>query len=319
MSGTAPGPVLVTGAFGNLGLAVLAELNARGHHVTVLARDKPANRRTARRVAALVDDVAWGDVRTADLDALVARVDAVVHLAGIIPPHTEAAPDLAHSINVEGTLRLIDAVERAAHAPLFVFPSSVTVFGLPSLPVLRRADEPVHPTDHYTGHKVAAETRLREGTARFTILRVGVSVDARTLSTDPATFRQLLRTAPDNPFEYVHPADVAHAVAACVDAPDAVGKVLLLGGGEGCRITQHEFLSAAFEAAGVRLPREVMGEGEFYTHWMDTAEAQEILGFQRRTFADYRAEMEARLRWVRPLVRPLSPAVVALLRIWVRD
>ena len=69
--------VLVTGAFGNLGQTVLAELKDRGHHVTVLARDKPRNRRTARRLGALVDDVAWGDVRSADLDALVGRADAV--------------------------------------------------------------------------------------------------------------------------------------------------------------------------------------------------------------------------------------------------
>lgn len=311
--------VLVTGAFGNLGQTVLAELKDRGHHVTVLARDKPRNRRAARRLGALVDDVAWGDVRTADLDALVARTDAVVHLAGMLPPHTETAPDLAESINVGGTVRLIEAVERAEHHPLFVFTSSVTVFGLPSEPVLRTVGDPVRPSDNYTRHKVSVEERLQSGTARFVILRVGVSVDARTLSTDLGTIRQLLRTSPDNPMEYVHPADVATAIAASVDAPDAVGKVLLIGGGEACRITQHEFLQVALGSAGLRVPRDLLGNEPFYTHWMDTAEAQAILGFQHRTFADYRAEMEARLRWVRPLVRPLSPAVVAVLRRWVRD
>ena len=313
------GRVLVTGAFGNLGQTVLAELKDRGHHVTVLARDKPRNRRTARRLGGLVDDVAWGDVRTADLDALVGRADAVVHLAGLLPPHTEKAPDLAESINVGGTVRLIDAVEQAGHRPLFVFTSSVTVFGLPSEPVFRTVADPVRPSDHYTRHKVTVEERLQSGTARFAILWVGVSVDARTLSTDLRTIRQLLRTHPDNPMEYVHPTDVATAIAACVDAPDAVGKVLLIGGGESCRITQHEFLEVAFGSAGLGVPRDLLGSEPFYTHWMHTAEAQEILGFQHRTFGDYRAEMEARLRWVRPLVRPLSPAVVAVLRRWVRE
>ncbi|MGM0386240.1 MAG: NAD-dependent epimerase/dehydratase family protein [Actinomycetota bacterium] len=311
--------VLVTGGFGSLGQSVLHELKDRGHHVTVLVRDKPANRRTARRLGSLVDDVVWGDVRTAYLDSLVARTDAVVHLAGMLPPHTEKAPDLAESINVGGTLRLIDAVEQAEHRPLFVFTSSLTVFGLPSLPVLRTADEPVRPSDHYTRHKVTVEERLRAGTARFSILRVAVSVDARTLSTDLGTVRQLLRTTPDNPMEYVHPADVATAVAACVRAPDAVGKVLLIGGGESCRITHHEFIDVAFGAAGLRVPRDLLGTEPFYTHWMDTAESNEILGFQQRTFSDYREEMHARLRWVRPLVRPISPVVVALLARWVRD
>ncbi len=291
MSGPPPGRVLVTGAFGNLGLAVIRELTTRGHPVSVLVRDRPANRRVARRWGGLLDGVTWGDVRTADVDALVAPVDAVVHLAGVLPPRTETSPELAEDINVRGTMRLIDAVERAAHAPLFVYPSSVTVYGLPSLPILRTADEPVHPSDHYTRHKIAIETRLREGSARFAILRVGVSVDARTLTTDPGTFRQLLRTAPDNPLEHVHPADVATAMAACVDAPDAVGKVLLIGGGEGCRITQHEFLDAVFAAAGLRLPRDLLGGEAFYTHWMDTAESNAILGYQTHTFADYRDEL----------------------------
>ncbi|HZL81746.1 MAG TPA: hypothetical protein VFC06_07430, partial [Demequina sp.] len=91
-----------------------------------------------------------------------------------------------------------------------------------------------------------------------------MSIDARTLSTDLATLRQLLRTAPDNPIEYVHPLDVATAIANCLDNPDAVGRVLLVGGGEGCRLTQHKFFSAVFEEAGLRLPREFMGDEAYY-------------------------------------------------------
>lgn len=119
-------------------------------------------------------------------------------------------------------------------------------------------------------------------------------MDARTLSTDLGTVRQLLRTAQDNPIEDVHPADVA----------TAVGKILLIGGDESCRITQHEFLDAALGAAGLRVPRDLFGSEPFYTHWMNTSEADAILGFQHHTFADYRAEMHARLRWVRPLAGP---------------
>lgn len=307
--------VLVTGAFGNLGQLVVRELVSRGHHVVVLGRDKPANR---RRAATLGGDVVWGDVRSADFGALVADVDAVIHLAGVLPPVTEREPELAEAINVDATLRLVDAVERAPRSPLLVYPSSVTVFGLPTLPVPRAATDPVRPSDTYTRHKVTIEERLRAGGTRHVILRVGVSVDRRTLRTDPATFRQLLRTAPDNPLEYVHPADVARAIANAIDTPAAVGRTLLIGGGPACQVTQHEFMSAALEAAGIRLPRDLMGSEPFYTHWMDTAEAEEVLRFQTRTFADYRAELRTALRWVRPVVRPVAPLVVAALRRWVR-
>lgn len=311
--------VLVTGAFGRLGQLVLQELQSQGHHVTAMVRDKPANRRAARRLAGVVDEVAWGDVRHADLADLVGRADVVVHLAGILPPHSQTAPELAEAINVGGTMRLVEAVEAAPHRPLLVYLSSVTVYGYPALPVLRKPSDPVAASDNYTRHKVTVEERLRAGTARYVILRVGVSIDSRTLSTDLGTLRTLLRTSPDNPIEYVHPRDVASAIAGCVDNPRAVGRVLLVGGGEGCRLTQHEFFGAVFAAAGVRLPREAMGSGQYYTHWMDTAESNEILRFQRRTFADYESEMRHRLRRVRPLGALASPLVGVGLRLWLRD
>jgi len=200
-----------------------------------------------------------------------------------------------------------------------VFPSSVTVFGYPVLPVQKTVNDPVQASDNYTRHKITIENRLRDSTIPYTILRVGVSVDARTLAADTATLKKLLQVAPDNPLEYIHPVDVATAIANCIDNPAAIGKVLLLGGGDSCRITQHAFLGAALEAAGIALPRNLMGNDMYYTHWMDTRESNAILRFQRHSFADYKNEMRRRLRFVRPLVKPLAPIVRALLQRWLRN
>jgi nucleoside-diphosphate-sugar epimerase len=146
------------------------------------------------------------------------------------------------------------------------------------------------------------------------VLRVGVSVDSRTLGTDLVTLRQLFNVLPDNPLEYVHPCDVATAVANSIDNPRAIGRIFLLGGGHDCRVTQHEFLSTAFAAMGVRLPRDMFGQARFYASWMDTAESQEVLQFQNHRFADYQAEMRGRLGGLRWLMGPLSPVVLWAMR-----
>ncbi|MBK8287670.1 MAG: hypothetical protein IPK95_02750 [Cellvibrionales bacterium] len=126
--------------------------------------------------------------------------------------------------------------------------------------------------------------------------------------------RKLFQVAPDNPLEYVHPCDVATAMANAINNPRAVGKVLLLGGGGDCRVTQHQFLSAAINALGIELPRDMLGHERYYTSWMDTAEAQDILQFQHHRFAEYQQDMRQRLRWVRLLTAPLAPLVLWIMR-----
>ena len=307
--------VLVTGAFGNLGQMVLAELKARGYRLVAMDLDNPTNRKAARKLADLYDDVVWGDLRTVDFKPLLPAAGAVIHLGAVLPPVTDTAPALAHDINVKATLRLIDAIERSANKPLLVYPSSVTVFGCPEpARKLMRADDPVAPSDNYTRHKVEVERRLAGSTIPWCVLRVGVAVDSRTLGADLSMLRTLFRVMPDNPLEYVHPCDVATAVANSIGNPRAVGKLFLLGGGGDCRITQHQFLSAAINALGMTLPRDMLGTERFYTSWMDTTESQDVLRFQTHSFADYQEEMRRRLGRLRWITAPLAPLVLWAMR-----
>jgi nucleoside-diphosphate-sugar epimerase len=306
--------VLVTGAFGNLGQMVLKALGQRGYRVLAMDLGSRRNRRSAARAGGF-DPVAWGDVRTIDFEPLIQDCVAVIHLAAVLPPVSENAPALAHDINVGGTLRLMEAIGRSASRPLLIYPSSVTVYGYPEpASRLMRPDDPAAPSDHYTRHKVEVEQRLAASEIPWVVLRLGVSVDSRTLGADLSMLRKLFRVAPDNPFEYVHPIDVATAMAHAIESPRALRRILLVGGGEACRVTQHRFLSAAFDALGIALPREMLGSERYYTPWMDTAESQEILQFQSHAFADYQEEMRQRLRRVRWLTAPLAPLVLAAMR-----
>ncbi|HEY9033209.1 MAG TPA: NAD(P)-dependent oxidoreductase [Pseudomonadales bacterium] len=308
--------ILITGAFGRLGLMCVEQASAMGHQLRCFDIDSPATRKAAEAWQGRAE-IIFGDLRDeALLPQLVDGVDAIIHNASLLPPLTDTLPELAEAVNVTACKKLIDIAASQGKKPVFVFPSSVTVFGQqPPAPKVYGPDDPVAPSDNYTRHKVIIEQALRDSSLPWVVVRVGVSVDSRTLKTDRATFRKLLDVHPDNPVEWVHPKDVALAMCQAVQQPQAVGKVLLLGGGKDCQVTQRNFLRVAFDALGLHLPESVHGRDSFYTHWMDTTESQRILGFQQHSFADYRAEMAARLKLLRLLLAPLRWLVNPLLAI----
>ncbi|WP_459551931.1 NAD-dependent epimerase/dehydratase family protein [Mycobacterium kiyosense] len=56
-------------------------------------------------------------------------VDAVIHLAAIIPPASERIPDIARRVNLDATCRLIELMAESRAAKRLVFASSIGIFG----------------------------------------------------------------------------------------------------------------------------------------------------------------------------------------------
>lgn len=316
--GAAAGPplhVLVTGAFGNLGRATIRELLARGDRVRCFDVPSPPNRRVARGFGDRVE-VLWGDIRDADqVAAAVAGQNAVIHNAAILPPPCELRPDLSRAVNVDGTRHILAAMAASDRRPVLVFTSSISVFGpSPDREPPVRSDSPVCATDNYTTHKLECESLIRASGVPAVVLRVGVSIDPASLAGDMGALRMMFEVDPGTRLEFVHPADVARAQVNAIRCREAQGKVLLIGGGENCRIRHRDLFASFCDALGVRrLPDEAFGTSAFYTDWMDTEESQRLLRFQSQSFDDYRREMTRNVRWLRILLLPLRPLVRAYL------
>lgn len=305
--------VLVTGAFGRLGLEGVERLLKEGHSVTAFDVPNPRNRKAARRFADRVR-IVWGDIRSpADVGSAVSGCDAIIHNAGVLAPASENHPDLAYAVNVGGTKNIIDAMRREDESPVIVFASSLSVCGprVPGGPPLT-GEHPAIGTDHYTSNKAECEQLLRESGLPYVIFRIGVSVGVKAAAGDlsPDVFRVLFSIDPDTRLEWVHPEDVALAQLRAIERPDAIGKTLMIGGGESCRLTFREFYGAMFEATGVgRFPPEAYGSGAYYCDWLDTGESQSILGYQRISFEEFIGQMRKASRFSRPLARLFAPLI----------
>jgi threonine 3-dehydrogenase len=128
--------VLVTGANGEIGRTLLAALAADGRHAIVTLDLTPLP--DAERAFASAS-YAGNIMDRYLLDQIAAHhdVDVVFHLAALLSTRSERDPELAHRVNVEGTLNVLRAAEaqssRLGRPIRFVFPSSIAVYGLPSL------------------------------------------------------------------------------------------------------------------------------------------------------------------------------------------
>jgi len=302
--------VMVTGAFGNVGRSALIELLAQGHRVRAFDLRSGAAQRVARRRDDRLE-VFWGDLRNArELERAVAGVDAVAHIAFVIPPQSELHPERAREINVTGTHNLIAAMRALPRPPRLVYTSSVSVTG-PRGPY----DEPpvtaAHATkasDTYTAHKIETEEMVRESGLDWAILRLGAVLPIEL----PRRFEPMAFDIPeDQRMEVVHTRDVGLAVANAVRSDEVLGRILLIGGGEGCRLRSRELRTRIGELMGMPpLPASAFGGNPFYTDFMDTAEAQRLLRFQRYSFDDYLAELRSTVPRLYPIVLRLFGGLI---------
>lgn len=311
--------ILLTGAFGYLGSLVLPALIAAGHSVIAFDLKNGSSARMARHFEGQEGiRIFWGDIRDGKVVGdLVRQVDAVVHLAAIIVPASEARPVLAQEVNVVGTKNIVDAIGDMERKPLLAYCSSFAVFGPQRKPPPRNVGEVPIASDHYTRHKIACEEMIQGMKSPWTILRLGGMADSRMHNRGWDQAKYALAVSANNRFEYIHPKDVAVAFVNVLTRGDAHYRIHLIGGGRDCQVTHKDVINATLGAMGITLSDSDFGEMPLYADWSDTEESQRLLQFQNHSFEDFRRESQHAFRFIRPFVKPLAPAIRRLLKVLV--
>ena len=314
--------ILITGGFGNIGAIVVDECLRRGHTVSVFDVQNKRTQKLARKYGKRNVHVLFGDLRKAeDVSRAVVGQDLVLHLAAILPPVSDAHPDLCHAVNVGGTANLIAALQGSETKASLVLVSSASVMGPTQerVPPIR-SDDPLSPMDAYSRTKIEAETLVAASGLRYCILRL-----AAVLPTvlNYASLFAMIELFFDMPLgarcEIVIDLDVAYALVSAAEnllgSGEMTGKRGFIAGGkaQGCQIRTRDLVGVVFRPIGLRIPDESLFSPEldsYYLDWYDTEETQSILRYQRHSVEQWKAIIMKRIRYVRPFLPLFKASIV---------
>lgn len=237
--------VLVTGASGFVGRAVVAHFLAQGWAVRASSRspvlDWPVGVE-ASHIGDTLDAQAWR--------AGVAGVDSVVHCAARVHVLREQAADPLgdfRQANVQATQALAQAALNAG-VRRFVFVSSVGVNGAQTGERPFRADDPPAPHSPYAQSKLEAERALRALTQGQALQAVVVRPPLVYGPGAPGNFARMLAAlrrglplplgAIDNRRSLVAIDNLTSLLHACATHPQAVGNTFMVSDGEDLSTTQ---------------------------------------------------------------------------------
>ncbi len=281
--------VLVTGGAGSVGKRVVQQLCSEGHTVRVF--DLP-NMDYSDLEGEKGIEVLRGDLTRSDsVEAAVQDISAVIHLAALLPPASEQRRELTFAVNVEGTIRLAEALKKVNPDAPFIFSSSVSTYGDTTgtkQPVT--IDHPRQALDIYAESKIAAEKLLFESYSNVSILRIsGISVPA--IQSPPEVWPFMA----DQRIEFVHRDDVVTALCAAVRVEKAKGHVFNIAGGNTWRTTGKAYVKDYFDLLGVPIEEARFQEHPGWCDWYDTEESRRILSYQKTTYQAYLSQVQAEI------------------------
>jgi threonine 3-dehydrogenase len=134
--------VLITGASGEIGHGLIESLGSDGSRQIItldLRALEPA-------IAGKVQHQYSGSILDTDLlERILAEyeVDLIFHLAALLSTRSEFTPTTAHTVNVDGTLKMLEFAQKEGEShgrPVtFLYPSSIAAYGLPDAAAKTRA------------------------------------------------------------------------------------------------------------------------------------------------------------------------------------
>jgi len=312
--------VLVTGGAGYIGSHTVLLLLEAGHQVLVLDNLSNSSRDALERVATLTGKQAQfveGDIRdVALLDRLFKehRIGSVIHFAGLKAVGESVARPLDYyDCNVTGSLRLLEAMERAGVRHL-VFSSSATVYGDPaSVPISE--DFPLSATNPYGATKLHIEDMLRDlyrADPRWSLAllryfnpagahesgRIGEDPNGEPSNLMPYIAqvavgkREQLRvfggdydTADGTGVrDYIHVMDLAEGHLAALEALTGDGGLITTNLGTGRGYSVLEMVRAFAAASGREVSYQIVERrpGDVAACYADPAHAKKVLGWEAR-------------------------------------
>ena len=302
--------ILITGAFGNIGTAVIKEAYKRNHEIIVFEIDTKKTRKTARKYRNKIKDLVYGNIQ--DFEAVkkaVKESEAVIHLAAIIPPLSKKNRQLTMDVNLGGTVNIVNAIKQIKGNIPLIFTSSASVMGPTQLQdkIISRNDALIK-TGNYEESKIECEEFLKKNADNYLIFRLAGVLPTFSASSFAGAFsllEEIFDMHPDMRLEMIMAEDVATALVTGAEklksgtAPK--NQAYILGGGKenGWQLRGGEFLSRLFGSLSLTVPDRKYFTQDINTYhldWYDTREAQQEFNYQNHSFDDYLNQIKKTFR-----------------------
>jgi nucleoside-diphosphate-sugar epimerase len=271
---------LITGAGGEIGHGLVSRLAGSGAVVITLdvrPLDSSLAPFVSREFTGSITDVSLLDRMLAEFE-----IHQIYHLAALLSTRAEFTPVTAHTVNVEGTLNLLEFAQRQGESHggsvVFVYPSSIAAYGLPlgDGEALKyragavREDEYTHPTTMYGCNKLYCEQLGRYYARHYKQLSADVvrRVDFRAVRFPGLISAMTMPSGGTSDYapEMIHAAARGEGYECFVRPdttipfmvmPDAVDALLGLAAAPGARLTRTEYNLRAFNPSAQEI-REVV-------------------------------------------------------------
>lgn len=320
--------IFLTGATGVMGMAGLRHLTQVRYsdgkpRIVVLARDSKTNR---KKLAPFIEqgvEVIWGDLMNAeDVARGVDGADIVLHVGGLVSPKADWYPDRTYKVNTGSMRHVIDAAlrkQRRGERVKVVYIGSVSQYGnRPEGEHWGRTGDPISVAtfDMYALSKSEAERMLAEsGLNEWVSLRQTGIIYPKILmkGSDPISFHVPVRGC----LEWVSDDESGKVLAAVSDPglpTDFWCKFYNIGGGEGWRLTNYDFVNLTLRAVGCPpiykvFERNWFATRNFHGMWYTDSDClNDILHFRNgESMVEYLSRISKGLPWYFKLA-PLAPA-----------
>ncbi len=279
--------ILLTGASGNVGYQVLKQLiDKNKYDLTVFDVDDKKVRNKLRKFKDKIN-IIYGSITDRKLvNNVVKDFDIVIHLAAIIPPLADKKPELAYSVNFEGTRNVVSAIKQSDKGFL-LFASSVAVYGdRIENPYIKVTDELNPAEDYYALLKIECEKMIEEADINYSIFRLTAIMGKPDI--DPLMFHMPLETK----IEILSSIDAARAFVNAIEHIEELNKrTFNLSGGIKCRTTYKSLLRNMFKIYGLNIRYlSVLAFADYNFHcgyFLDSDNLEKILHFRNETLEDY--------------------------------
>ena len=318
--------VFLTGASGNMGREALRELVALGTSTKIKILVLP-NERKHPNVRPWLDhpqvEIVWGDLtRYEDVLTGVTGADYVLHVGGMVSPAADRLPELTRKVNVGGAGNIVRAIKAQPNPDdiKLVYIGTVAQTGSRNPPIhWGRTGDPIKIShfDNYAVTKTLAEAIVAEsGLKHWVSLRqTGMAHTAMWKIFDPIMFHNPINGV----FEWATAKDSGRLVAnICKPGvpQDLWRNFFNIGGGQSCRVINHQFMVKTFKAMGISDHRPVLTPNWFATQnfhgqwYADSDRLEALVPYRSQSIDDFFEELSRAIPWFVKLVGRLQPGLI---------